>query len=79
MRALRLAPLALAVLLAAPAQAQRAQLNAREFVGTKEPFASEAVYFVMTDRFVNGDPSNDHRGQGGKALHTFDRPTPGAP
>ena len=48
------------------------------FYGTTEPFAKEAVYFVLTDRFVNGDPSNDHRDQGGKNP-TFDRATPGAP
>ena len=30
----------------------------------------------MTDRFVNGDTSNDHRDQGG-AHHTFDIPVPG--
>lgn len=48
------------------------------FYGTREPFAREAVYFVLTDRFVNGDPSNDHRDQGG-ANRTFDRPVPGAP
>lgn len=41
--------------------------------GTREPFASEAVYFVMTDRFVNGDPANDHRDQGGEHP-TFGRP-----
>lgn len=35
------------------------------YYGTLEPFASEAVYFVVTDRFVNGDPGNDHRDQGG--------------
>ena len=40
--------------------------------GTLEPFASEAVYLVITDRFVNGDPLNDHRDQGG-ANRTFDR------
>jgi cyclomaltodextrin glucanotransferase len=36
---------------------------------------------VLTDRFVNGDPSNDHRDQGGNepALRTFDRSVPGAP
>lgn len=51
---------------------------AAELVGTTEPFAGDAVYFVLTDRFVNGDPSNDHRDQGG-AHRTFDRPTPGAP
>jgi len=51
-----------------------------EYYGTHEPFAAHSVYFVLTDRFVNGDKSNDHRNQGkGPALHTFDRPTPGAP
>ncbi len=43
--------------------------------GTLEPFAAEAIYFVLTDRFVNGDPDNDHRDQGG-AHPTFDRPLP---
>lgn len=52
--------------------------DAQDYYGTTEPFASEAVYFVLTDRFVNGDPSNDHRDQGG-ANRSFDRPTPGAP
>jgi cyclomaltodextrin glucanotransferase len=51
-----------------------------EYFGTTEPFAAHAVYFVLTDRFVNGDKGNDQRKQGkGAALHTFDRPTPGAP
>jgi len=48
------------------------------FYGTDAPFAANAIYFVMTDRFVNGDPSNDHRDQGG-AHRTFDIPVPGAP
>jgi hypothetical protein len=48
------------------------------FVGTEAPMASNAIYFVMTDRFVNGDPSNDHRDQGG-AHRTWDIPVPGAP
>ncbi len=49
---------ALAMLLAASlAQAT----TTPEFVGTDAPFASNAIYFVMTDRFVNGDPSNDQR------------------
>ena len=43
--------------------------------GTLEPFAAEAIYFVLTDRFVNGDPSNDQRDQGG-AHPTFDLPLP---
>ncbi|MDQ3287766.1 MAG: alpha-amylase family glycosyl hydrolase [Pseudomonadota bacterium] len=54
------------------------QTTTEEFYGTTEPFAAEAVYFVLTDRFVNGDPSNDHRNQGG-ANGTFDRPVEGGP
>jgi glycosidase len=46
-----------------------------DYVGTSEPFASDAVYFVVTDRFVNGDTANDHRDQGG-AHRTFDIPVP---
>jgi glycosidase len=45
-----------------------------EYYGTLEPFASEAVYFIVTDRFVDGDPSNNHEDQGGEELGTFDRP-----
>ncbi|MFA6229995.1 MAG: alpha-amylase family glycosyl hydrolase [Rhodanobacter sp.] len=48
------------------------------FVGTDAPMASNAIYFVLTDRFVNGDPSNDQRHQGG-AHPTWDIPVPGAP
>ena len=53
-----------------------------DYYGTLEPMASDAVYFVLTDRFVNGDTSNDQRDQGkakGDAFYTFDRPVPGAP
>lgn len=32
--------------------------------GTSEPFTREAVYFVMTDRFVDGDKSNNYENQG---------------
>ncbi|WP_313642445.1 alpha-amylase family glycosyl hydrolase [Stenotrophomonas sp.] len=46
-----------------------------DYIGTTEPFASDAVYFVVTDRFVNGDTSNDHRDQGGEH-RTFDIPVP---
>ena len=48
----------------------------REYFGTLEPFASEAVYFLLTDRFVDGDPSNNHPDQGGEnpETRTFDRP-----
>lgn len=34
-------------------------------VGTSTPFASESVYFVVTDRFVDGDPTNNYESQGG--------------
>ncbi|GFD77452.1 cyclomaltodextrin glucanotransferase [Tenacibaculum sp. KUL118] len=40
-------------------------LNNDALVGTSIPFASEAVYFVVTDRFVDGDPTNNHEDQGG--------------
>ncbi|MBD8527361.1 alpha-amylase family glycosyl hydrolase [Pseudomarimonas arenosa] len=46
-----------------------------DYYGTLTPFASEAVYFVVTDRFVNGDPENDQRDQGGEHP-TFDIPLP---
>lgn len=57
------------------------QAAADDYYGTLEPFAAKAVYFLMTDRFVNGDESNDQRDQGGPdpATRTFDRPVPGAP
>ncbi|WP_027484999.1 alpha-amylase family glycosyl hydrolase [Rhodanobacter sp. OR87] len=58
--------------------AQAATTATPDFVGSDAPFAANAIYFVMTDRFVNGDPSNDHRDQGG-THRTFDIPVPGAP
>jgi cyclomaltodextrin glucanotransferase len=67
-----LAILAPAILGAGCAQDMRPQPVA-DYYGTLEPFASDAVYFVVTDRFVNGDPANDHRDQGG-AHRTFDLP-----
>ena len=45
-----------------------------DYYGTLEPFASEAVYFIVTDRFVDGDPGNNYPEQGGTELRTFDRP-----
>jgi len=55
----------------APVGPPAPSLAGREWRGTAEPFAAHAIYFVLTDRFVNGDPSNDHRDQGG-ANRTFD-------
>jgi len=39
-------------------------IEAIDVYGTLDPFVEHAVYFVMTDRFVNGDTSNDYREQG---------------
>lgn len=49
-------------------------VRAKEYFGTLEPFASEALYFIVTDRFVDGDPDNNFPEQGGAELRTFDRP-----
>jgi glycosidase len=48
------------------------QAAIKSFYGTLEPFASEAIYFAMTDRFVDGDPSNNYPEQGGD-FPTFER------
>jgi glycosidase len=61
----------LAFIAAVLARAAHAAAPTPEYYGTLEPFASQAVYFVLTDRFVNGDPDNDQRQQGG-ARRTFD-------
>lgn len=52
------------------------QVEDHDIYGTKTPFAKNSVYFLLTDRFVNGDKSNDHRNQGGRN-HTFNRPLNG--
>ncbi|WP_064746675.1 alpha-amylase family glycosyl hydrolase [Lysobacter antibioticus] len=78
----RLALAALALVLAGCATAgSSAPAPARDYYGTLEPMAADAVYFVVTDRFVNGDPNNDQREQGGPdpATRSFDRPVAGAP
>jgi len=75
---LRAAVLAASVAIAGCAQHATRATGTAEYFGTTEPFASEAVYFVLTDRFVNGDTGNDQREQGG-VNRSFDRPVPGAP
>lgn len=47
-----------------------------DFYGTNNPYASEQVYFLLTDRFVDGDSSNNQEQQGGK-YPTFNRPLVG--
>jgi cyclomaltodextrin glucanotransferase len=75
------AALPLALLAGAAHAGKPAAYTTPDYVGTTEAMAADAVYFVVTDRYVNGDPSNDQRDQGrdkGAAYFTFDRPTPGA-
>lgn len=43
--------------------------QSQNIVGTTTPFASEAVYFVVTDRFVDGDKANNHENQGAITPH----------
>ncbi|MDN3641023.1 alpha-amylase family glycosyl hydrolase [Simiduia curdlanivorans] len=49
----------------------------RVVIGTEEPWASEAIYFVLTDRFVDGDKSNNFEQQGADIdagqWHSFNR------
>ncbi len=47
--------------------------TAVSYIGTQHPFAKESVYFVLTDRFVDGDITNNQTEQGGKHP-TFNRP-----
>ncbi len=60
--------------LAACSGAENAASPPPDFYGTLEPFAAESVYFIVTDRFVDGDAGNNYPGQGGAELGTFDRP-----
>jgi glycosidase len=69
----------LAILGASGARAPAtAVLPALTAAPTSAPIASERIYFVMTDRYANGDPSNDRGGLVGDALDTgFDPGDPG--
>ncbi|WP_133405972.1 alpha-amylase family glycosyl hydrolase [Parashewanella tropica] len=40
-------------------------VEAQDFYGTLHPFAKENVYFVITDRFVDGDKSNNYEHETG--------------
>ena len=57
------------LVLALPLAACVTQPEQPVFVGTHSAHASDAIYFVVTDRFVDGDASNNQPEQG-----TFDRP-----
>ncbi len=47
------------------------KIEKNSLYGTKNDYASQAIYFLMTDRFVDGDPSNNQEQQGGD-FPTFD-------
>jgi glycosidase len=53
------------VITSRPPEPPAPALPSNDFYGTLEPFASESVYFLMTDRFVDGDKSNNFPDQGG--------------
>ena len=57
---------------APPAGAQLVALSAPPTAG---PLASQRIYFVMTDRYANGDPSNDRGGRTGSRTVTGFDPT----
>jgi len=52
---------------------QLSKLAQQPFYGTQTDYASQAIYFLMTDRFVDGDASNNHEKQGGD-FPTFNVP-----
>lgn len=79
MRHVHLHSLVVGAIAASLAVAQPSAAAPPALVGTTEPMAEHAVYFVMTDRFVNGDPSNDHREQGLPDHGTWGGAVPGAP
>jgi hypothetical protein len=55
---------------AAPGGAQLAALARPPVVS---PIATQRIYFVMTDRYANGDPSNDRGGlSGGRGVTGYD-------
>ncbi|MBB3167304.1 alpha-amylase family glycosyl hydrolase [Simiduia aestuariiviva] len=59
------------------APAAAAPATVATIVGTDEAWASEAIYFVLTDRFVDGDPANNFEDQGREfgdgRWHSFNR------
>ena len=56
------APFVIATALISPTQAAE-DLSTLSQPIARGPLAGESVYFVMTDRFENGDPSNDGGGK----------------
>ena len=57
-----------------PAPPSGAALQALAAPPTRSALATQRVYFVMTDRYANGDPSNDRGGLTGVPLRDRLRP-----
>ena len=57
--------------------AKASETKTLRVIGTEQPWASEAIYFVLTDRFVDGDKSNNYEQQGADIdagqWHSFNR------
>lgn len=61
-----------------PMQAIAADYSSLVKPAVRQPSSNESIYFVMTDRFENGDPSNDNAGLvGGNPAGGFDPTDPG--
>lgn len=59
------------------AQATETAATGTELYGTDNAFAAESIYFLLTDRFVDGDPSNNQVDQGKPDYPTFNIHLPG--
>ena len=55
---------------AAPPPPSGAELAALAQPSTRSAFASQRIYFVMPDRYANGDATNDHGGRSGSRVAT---------
>ena len=73
---MRLATVAFSPLLLFATTSGAQATDKQTYYGTELEFAKEAIYFVMTDRFVDGDVLNNHPEQGrkpGSDTHSFNR------
>jgi glycosidase len=63
------------VLLATPAPPRGSELRTLAQPSTRPPLASQRIYFVMPDRYANGNPANDTGGRTGPRSVTGYDPT----
>ena len=72
----RFTTMAAALLFSLPAAAQTATPDAATLAALRaRPPQDELIYFLLPDRFANGDPGNDHGGLAGGPLQTGFDPT----